>query len=152
MQWALKLWSLKMTDQKAFLQNISIIFYSSFTIYPFSCWFFFATECFQHFLLFDLCSSQGRKIQNYYSWSELETDKTGVGIFNSFSKRGSHSFCCNVLREPNTYTEQHIFWRKVDGKRKSRIHGRWMRGRSVCSRLQLGLPRVLGPWMVYDRP
>ena len=99
-------------SQKVLLRSIVIIFHSfkKRTLYlHFSCSCFCVGEWFRHFLLFDLCSSQARKIQNYYSWAELETHKTG-GIFNSFSKHGSHhSFCCNVPpRDPNAYTEQHI--------------------------------------------
>ena len=135
-----------MTDQKVFLQNIFSPLKIGFTIYPFFC----AAEWFRHFPLFDPCSSQGRKIQNYNSGSELETDKSGrLGIFNSFSKRGSHSFCCNVPREANTCTEQHICGGgKLAGKEKAccRIRCRrcWMRGRSVCVQVAAPAPRGLG--------
>ena len=57
----------------------------------------------------------------------------------------THFAAMSPPRDPNAYTEQHIYRGKLRKKEKAcrRING-WMRGRSVCVQVAVGSPRGVG--------
>ena len=153
MQWDLKLWGLKMTDQKVFLQNIFSPLKIGFTIYPF----FVPPNGFDIFPCLIPAPHKGEKFRTTIlgpSWRQIKV--AGSEYSTAFPSAAATHFAAmspERLIHAQSNTSVGESWRE---KKKlvvaSVVAVVGCEDEVSVSRLQLLLPGVLGPWMVYDRP
>ena len=152
MQWDLKLWGLKMTDQKVFLQNIFSPLKIGFTIYPF----FVPPNGFDIFPCLIPAPHKGEKFRTTIlgpSWRQIKV--AGSEYSTAFPSAAATHFAAmspERLIHAQSNTSEEESWREKKKLVVASVVTVGCEDEVSVSRLQLGLPGVLGPWMVYDRP